>query len=474
MFKYLLYQIEYRYWLFLALALAVIVHLSPNLQGLPSEGKSVLGIVVMTVLLVIFEPVPLPIISLLIVVLEVIFRISTPDQVAQSFLSDSVIFIAGSMMLALAVAKQHLDKRILLMILRLTGTNIYWTVFCIVGLSSLMASIMGETSVAAVMLPVALILVRNMTEEQDEASPVRAVFLMAIAYGCAVAAIGTPSGGARNAIMISYWDRLSGLRMGYLEWMLFMYPLVLVESPLVYFMLRIVYKPKGGTLIRAYRSLHRDVVRQKKLRVEDWITIDIVILTVLLWIFFSKDLGLGTIALIGALLCIVTGILKWEDINHNLNWGVILLYSSVISIGLWMDTTGAANWIAGGMQYLLQSFQIHGGLPLILVVSMTSMLMGAIMGSGPAIAILGPIILRQAQLMDASPMLLGMIVVASSSYANFSPMSSPACTIVYGSGLVRRQEYFRMGLPVALVSLIIISLFAEFYWSWLARLLGGV
>lgn len=468
--KYLLYQIEFRRWLIMAVVVAFVIHLLPLPPGLTGEGQSVLGIVAMTVLLVLFEPVPLPVIALLIVVLEVVFRVASTADVAHSFMSDSVIFIAGSLMLAVAVVRQQLDKRILYFLLRITRSRIAWTTFALVTLSSLMASVMGEHSVAAILLPVALILVRVCRQMGGALAPVQPVFLMSVAYGCAIASVGSPSGGARNAIMISYWQNLSQIQVGYLEWMLYMYPLVLVQIPFLYLLLRIRYKMEPVLLQAAYVELEREFGSSRKLRIEDWITISIVIVTLFLWVFFSHDLGLGPIALIGVLLCILTGVLHWEQINSDLNWGIILLYASIISLGLWMDQTGAAAWIAEGIQFTLQAFRIEGGFFLLVVYSLLGMLAGSILSTGPAIAILGPIVLKQAQIAEVSPLVLGMVMVASTSYANFTPVSSPACTIVYGSGMLERKEFLRLGIPVGVVSLVIILLAASFYWPLLEGL----
>lgn len=464
--KYLLYQLEYRQWLLFAVALAILIHLLPAPAGLPDEGKSVLAITVMTIVLVMSEPVPLPVIGLLILVLEVLFNVSSTRAVAQSFMSDSVIFIAGSLMLAVAVVKQQLDKRILLLVLRVTRDSIQWTLFVLVAISALLASVMGEHAVAAIMLPVSLILTRILTETDEGSGPLHSVFLMAVAYGCAVAAIGTPSGGARNAIMLSYLDNLAGLQMGYLEWTLFMYPLVLLQIPLLYGILRYLYPTdKVTSLSGVYSELASDI-GQTRLKVEDWITISIMIFTLLMWIFFSRSLGLGPIAVLGVLLCISTGVLNWEDINRDLNWGIVLLYASIISLGLWMDQTGAAGWLAGGMQAILGAFGITGGFPLVVSVSIVGMVVGSILSTGPAIAILGPIVLQQADIAAFDPLVLSMVMVASTSYANFTPMSSPACTIVYGSERVQRQSFLRIGLLLAVASLVMIFVAAEVYWPF--------
>jgi solute carrier family 13 (sodium-dependent dicarboxylate transporter), member 2/3/5 len=472
MIRYLLYQLEYHRWLFFALLIALLIHLLPSPAPLSAEGKSVLAIVAMTIILVIFEPIALPVVAFLIVVLEVLFGIAPPAQVAQSFMSDAVIFIAGSLMLAVAIVKQELDKRILFFILRLTRTHVLWTVFSVVAFSALMASVMGEHAVAAVMLPVAVIMVRMARNFSGEPqATVSSVFLMSVAYGASSAAIGTPSGGARNAVMISYWASLAGVQVGYLDWVVLMYPLVLLQVPVVFFVLRRLYRPGSLNLTHAYGTLRRETGARRQWKTEDWVMISIMLITVVLWMTLSHQLGLGTIALVGVLMCIVTGVLSWDDINHDVNWGVVILFASIISIGLWMDRTGAAEWVAGGVQLLLGFLGIGEGPILLIAIGILSMMTGALLSSGPAIAILGPVVIQYAQLSGTNPLILGMVLVAAASYANFTPISSPACTIVYGSGMVNRREFFRVGFWFALVSFPLIILFAVFYWPLAARVI---
>jgi sodium-dependent dicarboxylate transporter 2/3/5 len=470
MFRYLLYQIEYRRWLFVALAVALAINFLPFETTLSRAGQSILAIVALTLLLVIFEPIPLPVISFLIVVLEVILGVAGPEKVARSFMSDSVIFIIGSLMLAVAVVKQQLDKRILYFILRLTGNSVRLTILLILVMTGLLTSFMGESAVASIMLPVSLVLVRIWRENQAQGkSNKHVVFLMAVAYGAAVSSIGTPSGGARNAIMLSYWESLVGIRVGYLEWALLMYPLVLVQLPLLYLLFMRMYRPTSGGLANAFVFLRREMGEQRQFSAEDWITVANIGITVILWVLFSKQLGLGPIALTGVLLCVITGVLNWEDISHDVNWGVPILYASVISVGLWMDSTGAATWIADHLEFLLAFPGAGGHLFLVIVMTALSMVLGAILGSAPAIALLGPVFLRAAQAAGADPLVFGVILVAGASHSDFTPISSPACTITYGSGLVPRRDYAVVGLWVALASFFLIVTFAFFYWPFVVR-----
>src|SRR5262249_62265812 len=100
------------------------------------------------------EPIPLPTVPLLIIVGEIVLLGLNPSKVAQSLMTDSVLFIMGSLMLAVAIVKQKLDKRVAWAIVQMTGTNAYWISFGITAVCGFIAAFIGEHTVAAMMLPV--------------------------------------------------------------------------------------------------------------------------------------------------------------------------------------------------------------------------------------------------------------------------------------------------------------------------------
>ena len=160
---------------------------------------------VMAVILFVTEPIPLPTVALLIIVGQVMLLGTDSTTVAKSLMSDSVLFIMGSLMLAVAVVKQKLDKRIAFLIVKVTGTKTANIAVGISVVSGVLASVIGEHTVAAMMLPVAITLITLTSDDPKAVRNLAAVLLFSISYGCSVAGIGTPSGGARNAIMIGYW-----------------------------------------------------------------------------------------------------------------------------------------------------------------------------------------------------------------------------------------------------------------------------
>ena len=237
-----LYYFWEKRWFFVAIAVATLLLNLPLPDGLSREGMIVLAISVFATILYITEPVPLPTVALLIIGGQVILLGLESTEVARSLMTDSVLFIMGSLMLAVTVIRQKFDLRIAWLIVRATGVRTSRICFGISAVSGLLASFIGEHTVAAMMLPVGVTLITLTSKNRKEVRNLAAAILFSIAYGCSIAGIGTPSGGARNAIMIGYWkdffydptnpDTYRFL-IDYVRWMVYAYPLFLLQLPLV-------------------------------------------------------------------------------------------------------------------------------------------------------------------------------------------------------------------------------------------------
>ena len=228
----LLYWITRKRWLIAAFAISLFLFYFPSPASLSPEGHRTLIIVVIALILIIGEVIPLPAVAILILILEVVLGIDTPNGVATSFMSDAVFFIMGSLMMAVAIVSQGLDKRLALSIIKLTGNKTWRIVFGFVAISSILSSFIGEHTVAAMMLPVALTLIRNTSDDQKTVQRLSTILLFSIAYGCAMGSIGTPSGGGRNVIMMGYISEFGLGNISYLDWIKYAYPMLLLEIPI--------------------------------------------------------------------------------------------------------------------------------------------------------------------------------------------------------------------------------------------------
>ena len=457
----ILFWIQQKHWLLIIAILGVVMYQLPYPDGISPSGYRTLILSIIVISLIITEPVPLPAVALLIAVLEVVFHIAPPAEVAKSYMNDSVFFIMGSLMMAVAIVHQGLDTRLALGIIRLTGNKVKNIVLGFTCISALLSSFIGEHTVVAMMLPVGLSLVRNCSKNKPIPN-LTALILFSIAYGSTVGSIGTPSGGARNAIMLEYWRAItdSGLTLTYFQWIIMAYPMVIIGMLSTTFLLQLAFKPEFNRMDTAIRRLKIQVAHKGKITGNEFLTILIFVIVFLCWIFLNEQYGLGIIAIGGAFLYMATGLVEWKQVSQNTNWGVILLFAGTISLGVQMKNTGTALWIGNSLMSLfsplIDQFTM---IPYILNIFLT-MLLSNIMSSSGTVAVLGPITLS----MGGDPAYMGMTTAISSAFGYFSAIAAPACMIIYSSGLVKMTDFLKAGWRMAIMSTITLLLLYKFYW----------
>ncbi|MFQ6675583.1 MAG: SLC13 family permease [Fidelibacterota bacterium] len=458
-----IYWITERRWLLIAVGVAAFLYVLPTPTGLTVPGYRTIIIVVAALILIIFEPVPLPTVAMLILVFQVIFGVASADRVASSFMSDAVFFIMGSLMLAVAVVQQGLDKRLALGIIKLTGHKTWKIVLGFIAVCAVLASFIGEHTVTAMMMPVGLTLVKFTSKDPRKVPGLTALILFSIAYGSILGSIGTPSGGGRNVIMIDYLSRFGLGKISYLSWMKYAYPMLLVEIPLATGLLWWTFRPERKVLDSAVRRLKVQVARGGGISARQGTAIGTMVLIFLGWVFLSSRIGLGIVALIGVILYLSLGLVEWGDLNRRTNWGVILLFGAAISIGVEVKETGAALWLANGIVEGLQWLTADVSFLRALVSVLLPASLANVLSSAPAVAVIGPIVLN----MGGDPMILGIAATIASDFAYLTVVAAPPCMIIYASGLVEPKDFLRAGWKMFVMSVIVLAAISQVWWPFL-------
>lgn len=459
----LIYRITQSKWLIIAFIIGFILLLLPTPPGLTLPGYRTIIIVIIALTLIITEPISLPGVAFIIIVLQVYFGIGDANLIARSFMNDAVFFIMGSLMLAVAIIKQGLDARIALGIIRLTGNRTRRIAFGFTALSAILASFIGGPTVAAIMLPIGMTLIKNTTADSKKAVNLSGLLLFSIAYGSLVGSIGTPSGGGRNAIMLIYWNEFGAPALTYADWMLYVYPLVLIQIPVLGWILWKSFTPEFLQLDSGVRKLKVQVAKAGKVHFSEILAVAIFFLVFLGWIFLSERFGLGIIALSGVVLYLVTGLVKWRDLDRHVNWGVIILFGATISLGTQIKTTGAAVWLANQILDMLgQSLYSISLVTDTVIVTLTTVLAN-VFSSSATVAVLAPITLN----LPGDTIHVGLLTVISSAFGYFTAVAAPACTIIYASGLLKAKDFLKTGWKMGVASIILVMIYANTYWPLL-------
>ena len=446
-------------WFIYAIIIGLILFLLPHPQGLSEQAYTSIVILITALILIIKEPIPLPAIAIYILLAQIYGGIDSADGIAKAFMNDAVFFIMGSLMLAVVIIRQGWDSRIALGILKITGNKTSNIVFGFLSISAILSSFIGEHTVAAIMLPIGMTLIRFTSSDFEKVKNLAAAILFSITYGCLIGSAGTPSGGGRNVIMINYFNQ-SGLSISYFEWMIKIYPFVIIQIPIVAWIIINTFKPEYKILDSSIRKLVIKVAKSRSMTGRNTVTVIIFILVFLGWIFFSERFGLGTIALTGVFLYILGGFVRWNDLSRHTHWGVIILFGATISLGTSIRSTGAALWLADQVIMLFGSMMDTFPFFSDLIVIMITAAMTNILSSSATVAVLGPITMN----LIPDMMHIGLVTAVSSAFGYFTAVAAPACTIVYSSGMIKASDFVRLGARIGLVSILLLMIYINTYW----------
>ena len=427
--------------------------------GLSVPAYHSLIILVLVFMLVTFEPIPFPAIALLTLVLQVVLGVAPPDQVASSFMNDAVLFVMGSLMFAIAIVHQGLDIRLARFIVFIFGKSKRMFLAGLMSISAILSSFLGEHTVIAIMLPIGLSVIKNIDTQQTDGKNAVLITLFSIAYGTIIGSIGTPSGGARNVIMINYLQEFSNVHIDYWKWMKHAYPILIIQLIVAYFVLQFAFPSSLKNIkMRGYKKNIEN--RSIKKDINHLFSCLIIIAIIASWFTFNDIYGLGIIALGGALTFMIFGMITWEEINKNTNWGVILLFAATISLGFQINETGASSWLVIKFNELLNSLPSNSTNVSWSIMAILSGLTANFFTSSATVSLIGPMAIE----LHPTDISFALSSAIASGFSFLTVISSPTAMIIYSTGLVSTKVFFRVGILMFIISILILYLMSQFYW----------
>jgi sodium-dependent dicarboxylate transporter 2/3/5 len=441
---------------------------------------------IFVVLCFLTECIPLPGVAFCIGLILVFTGVVGREEVAGLYWSDACWFIMGSLMFAAAFVKTGVDKRVCLMMFRkLAVPNIRWITLIFFIVITPLAAFISDHALAAMFLPIGMLLYQNsLTRDVPEDPELAKMLMIAIAMACNLGGPGAPSGGARNVIMMTYLSDMFGFEIGYFQWVTYCFPYLIVMIPICWFTLNWRFKPQITSLAPAMEQLEREIDKMGPWnRKQIWA---LVIFVVMVFGWFTEKgfytlgiypvrLGIGVIAVAGAIAYLLAGVTNWRDYQNKVDWGVVWLYAGAIIFGRTLDSTGAAYWLARTVLDFLAPLGMSSGLPLMAVSNGLTAILTNLMADGPAAAAVGPITLNMAGLVHPGTAYLpfmAMSTAVASSFAYCLIIGTPPNAIVYASGYLEPKDYLRVGIPMFFVANIVLLLLTGIYWA--LRGFGGL
>ncbi|MGD9124733.1 MAG: SLC13 family permease, partial [Desulfarculaceae bacterium] len=385
-----------------------IEKLSPKDKKAVTEAgfkvKAAVATVIFVVACFLTEAIPLPMVAFCIGIIAMLTGVVTRNNVASLYWSDATWFIMGSLMFAAAFVKTGVDRRIgVMMFGRLKTPSVRWITLIIIVIISPLTMFMSDHALAAMFLPIGILLYTTSTQAAGREDPELGKMLMiSIAMACNLGGSLAPSGAARNIIMMSYAEDMFGINIGFGQWIIYCLPYLIFAVPITWLVINWRFKPAITNLAPAINVVRKEISKQGGKWTREQI-ISVIIFLVMLFCWITEKnlilsltgirLGIGVIAVMGALAYILAGIVNWRDYQSKVDWGVVWLYAGAIIFGRILVTTGGAYWIANTIVGLTVPLGLGSGLGLLLSGNFITGLLTQLMADGPACAAVGPVTL---------------------------------------------------------------------------------
>lgn len=459
--------------------------LTPAQKAKVEKGAFHVKVAVGTVLFVVgcfmTEAIPLPMVAFCIGIIGMLAGVFDRENVASIYWSDATWFIMGSLMFAAAFVKTGVDRRIAMMMFgRLKNPSIKWVSLIIILIISPLTMFMSDHALAAMFLPIGILLYTTSTEASGQEDPELAKMIMiTIAMACNLGGSLAPSGAARNIIMMSYAQDMFGVDIGFGQWTLYCVPFLFFVMPITWLVINWRFKPIVANLGPAMQVVRNEISREGG----GWnrkqiLSVLIFVVMLFCWITEKNLLqqitgirfGIGVLAVMGAIAYILAGIVNWRDYQTKVDWGVVWLYAGAIAFGKLLTETGGAYWIASSIVELVVPLGLGSGLGLLLSGNIITGLITQLMADGPACAAVGPVTLAMAGIVHPGTSMIpftAMSTAMASSLAYCLIIGTPPNAIVYASGYLEQKDYIRAGAILFVTNLAIIMLMAATYWNWM-------
>jgi sodium-dependent dicarboxylate transporter 2/3/5 len=427
-------------------------------------GRAALGSLAFALVLWIAETFPFHITGLLAILIMTVLGAGTyTDIVRYGFGDDVVVFFIGVLVIAGALRRSGLAKRAGTLVLRLTGNSTRAIIFGFLAAGAFLAMWITALGSVAIIMPLAYDILTDEGEEPGK-SRFGAALMIASAWGPLIGALGTPAGSGSNPIAIRFLSEIAGYDIGFLGWMIFGLPAMILLLPAAWAVILLFFPPERSHLKKSREAIHAEA-RNHSSPTRDEKAVGIVfLLTILLWMgspFISRLLGTKIPISMGALVAVVLlfapGVLsyKWKEIEKDIDWSGILLIATGISLGTTLYKTGAAGWIAtvilGGIGSLPVFWQITAvvfGVFSIKVVFSSNTLTGTI---------IVPLVLALGTSLGLDARAIALAAALTSNLAVILVTTSPVNVIPYPTGYFTIRDMAKAGTLLAFAAAFVIA-----------------
>ena len=455
----------------------LLVLFLPNPEGLSSEGRITAAVFLLMGIWWAFEAIPLQVTALMPLVLFPLLNIQDIGVISREYMNKVQFLFAGGFIIAIAIQKWGLHKRVALNILKFSGLNSRGIIASFMIASAVLSMWVMNTSTAIMLLPVGISVIKVISDTvnnvaENEKYNFQLCLLLGIAYAASVGGIATPIGTSPNGVLIQFASNNYNYDIGFANWISIGFPITIGLAPLIWFLLTYVIFPVNFSASQESKDKLDSMLKELgSMSSEEKKVIIVFISTAFFWIFRQLLDNLPGLSLLDDSVIAITGaislffikekksknkLLLWDDVQNGFPWGLIFLFGGGMALAYVVNDSGLALWLAS----LIPS-ETYFWIILITVIVMVVFLTELTSNLTTTITFL-PVVASVGLNMGINPLLLILPLTISASCAFMLPVATPPNSIVYASNLIPIQKMVRAGIFINVSSIIYIFFISYF------------
>ncbi|WP_373893417.1 DASS family sodium-coupled anion symporter [Virgibacillus sp. CBA3643] len=465
--------------LFLGPLLFLITYFFVSPEGLSDEGIAILASTIWIAVWWMTEAIPIPATSLLPIILFPMTAGLDIDATTSAYGNDTIFLFMGGFMIALAMERWNLHKRIALTIISLIGTSINRIILGFMVATGFLSMWISNTATAMMMVPIGLAIIYQVSDALKDDPSVDTskenfgfgkAMMLSIAYSASIGGIATIIGTPPNTLLAGALNEIYGIDLSFATWMLFGVPLAWLFIFIAWFYLVKVSFPMKIKELPGGKSVIQS--EKKKLGTasyEEKAVFTVFILAALAWItrtfvlneYVSENINDAIIAIAASLILFIVPaknekgghLLNWEA-AVKLPWGILLLFGGGLAIAAGFTESGLSEWIGGRLEGLQ-------GVPIflvILIVTALVILLTEITSNTATASMMFPIMASLAAALNIHPYSVMIAAAVAASSAFMLPVATPPNAVVFGSGYLRIPDMAKAGFALNLTGIILVTI----------------
>ena len=457
--------------------LFLVIMIFVDAEGLSFEAKCILASTTWMAVWWVTECVPISVTALLPIVLFPLTGGMDLATTTAAYGHKLVFLFVGGFLIALAIEKWHLHKRLALNIIRVTGSNKSRVILGFMLATAFLSMWISNTATSIMILPVGLAIISQLKDDPKTIENENEVFgkslMIAIAYSASIGGMATLIGTPPNMVLAGVVEESYGIKLNMFDWMKFGVPLssfLLIICWL--YLTKIAFKFKNEEFSAGKEEILRQINKLGRFSNEEIKVLIVFTLTALGWIFRGSIETIfpmiddTIIAIFFAVTLFIiptknhktnTTLLVWND-TVKLPWGILILFGGGMAIASAFGKSGLALWIAD----LLQNLNDVSLFLIILIIVTSINLLTEVTSNMATTAMLLPVLVTIALAIEVHPYFLLVSATLAASCAFMLPISTPPNAVVFGSGFLKIEDMFKKGVWMNLISIITITLVVYF------------